>query len=213
MRIVSRIGLTDKKNVYFQLKKGDLDKHKVSWCMAGTVLFKFDFPLQNISAEIIQRLASPVRLSEKNKSLREGMLENACIDEVFIHKMLAHLTLDIGAFSLASDNVFCIKRRNIRAFIYKFVSIPLHNHLFFVVDGCLDNKRYLCIEVHPTRAITYRVVWLGMKEVTEAKWKGATFQIEKAKKFFSLTEEEFYQKISEIPITEGNRERPENEEY
>ena len=213
MRDMSNTGISQEPNMYFQLQKGDFENQKISWCISGTVFFKFSFPLGNLAFDVINRLALPVLLSDKNILLREEMLITLDLDEVFIHKILAHLTLDTGAVLLASDNVFTIKKRDVRELNKKFVSIPLHSNLFFIVDGCLVTKRYLCIEVHPTEAITYRVVWLSMMEVTEAKWAGPTFPLAVVEKLFSLTEAEFNQKISEISVQQGNKKRPENEEF
>lgn len=155
---------------HYQLTKDDLEKNTVTYFSMGMEQNRAQIPWSEVSPERKERLTTPYILNER--------LTKQCFD-IKIHSDCAHeLSLSIIALATLGDIVHDLsseisvigKKAPIN--FADFTSAFGHENLFFVLHYSPQEKRYMCIEVHPSENIVYRKVILHESQLMLAKWQG-----------------------------------------
>lgn len=180
--------------MFFKLEGDDFIKNKVSWCLDDEILFKFPFPLERLDGDVIKQLNRGYKLTSEEHDVRNTMLMEGKIDEPFLYSIFAHVVLEKSAVDLINKNLMVINSPNEYP-LKVFVKEPTYTNIFFVIDGRTDTLDLLCVEVDPYKEITFRLVWLNLRQVSKTQWEGPKVELGDIKELFSLTEQDFYSEI------------------
>jgi hypothetical protein len=190
----------------------DQKLNRIAFIEDGEFKFTFPFPLERLTNLTIKKLKQHYLLSRHEEKVMLDMLMFAKVDEPFVIAMFAHFVLENKAKNLATENIFSISRPKVYP-VKKFVRIPKRKNIFFVIDGNSISQDLLCVEVDEKEEITYRLVWLNLRQTTEVSWLGKRLEVEELAPLVDLTEEGFYKKISDIKVIKGERSKKDTEEY
>ena len=186
--------------LFFKLSDNDIEKNNLSFYISSTLMYKFPFPISKIDSESIKKLKTGFPLSEDNQKQRNAILRNVPVSDSFILSILAHRML----------SEFMVDYRDIAIQVFKavsypplmsFVSMPGQKNIFFVLDYYeREDCSLLCVEVHPSLAITYNLCRIGLNQVLKAKWAGPKVDLSELNSLLDLTEEEFVRRMSDIEM-------------
>lgn len=159
---------------YITISTPDIRNDVITFVPEGQEPIKVTFDFKNCKPNIKTKLRRDVFLTENNKLFHLLLLQELPIPTGLIHSIMVEQVLaPCLATDRRSNKVVSLKKSTSqRIYLKKFVTLPGHKNIFFVTDFNHDDMSLVCVEVHPSKALTFGLSLLNASQVALTQWKG-----------------------------------------